>query len=277
MCIRPPDAILLCGLVAAVWITAPAASPAAEAIGHVAAVAGSPSAAAAEGTERPLVCGADLYGGDRITTDATSRVGLLLGDALAYVGEDSDVAVAADGTLHVNAGKLRMIDPIAGDLGARIAAVDTEAVIRGNDAEVYVLTEKTGRYAMLCEWDEPLPVARGEEAKVAQPGECVIAKPGEPLYTAKTHEERVGDLGEDRCAFEPVAPRDLADRLPLIDVAAFPPDFDPSPPVSPGLPVIDPCDNPGSGCGGTAASAPVTVIIEPAPGTGAIPGVPGGS
>src|SRR2546422_7897012 len=39
-------------------------------------------------------------------------------------------------------------------------------------------------YAMMCEWDAPLPVSRGKEEKTAKPGECVIAKPKEPLYTA---------------------------------------------------------------------------------------------
>lgn len=272
-----PLFVLGLACLAATGFALPAAADASAPLGQVAAVAGQPNAVGAEGAPRALVCGDGVYGGDRITTDASSRVGLLVGDALAYVGEGSDVSVAADGTLHLHAGKLRMVDPIGDEIAGRIAAVDAETRIRGNDAEAYVVKEKIGRYAMLCEWDEPLPVTRGEEEKVAQPGECVIAKPGEPLYTAKTHDERIGDLGEDHCPFGDVPTRDLADRLPLLDVAAVPPDFDPVPPVSPGLPVLDPCDNPGSGCGAAATSAPVTVIIEPDPGTGGIPGVPGGS
>ena len=261
-----------CSIALLFLLSAPQSTLAIEPLGQVAAIAGSPTAAGAEGAIRALLCGQGVFAGDRITTDAASRVGVFMGDVLAYVGESSSVDVGDDGTLHLGAGKLRMIDPSDGEVARQVAALDAAAEVRGNDAEFYIFAEKTGRYAMLCEWDEPLEVSRGAEEKVAAPGECVVAKSKEPLYTAKSHDERLGKLADDRCRFGPVPPQNLAQRIPQIDLASAPEVFDPIAPAGPGPPVIDPCDNPGSGCGGLASSPVADIVIEPAPDTGGFPG-----
>ena len=102
------------------------------------------------------------------------------------------------------AGKVRMIDPRDEGAPAQLAALDADARVKGNDAEAYIFSEKVGPYAMMCEWDDPLPVSRGSESKTADPGECVIAKPKEPLYTANAHDQRIPALAQE-CAPRPRA------------------------------------------------------------------------
>jgi hypothetical protein len=123
---------------------------------------------------------------------------------------------------------------------------------------------------MFCEWDAPLPVERGREARTAAPEQCVIAKPHEPLYLAKAHPERM-PAGPDACPPRPVA--QIAAHFPpetAIDVAAGPPA-----PFSPGITdppdfVRMPCDVPGALCSGAAI-----IIDEDPPGDDGAPGVDG--
>ena len=64
------------------------------------------------------------------------------------------------------------------------------------------------------------------EESTATPGECVIAKPTEPLYVAKAHDSRIPALAADVCEMDPALLAGLAgtpdDHLDAPDVAAGP-------------------------------------------------------
>jgi hypothetical protein len=255
-----------------------AAAPAAQAetpdvVGQVAATHGSAVAERDGHAPRPLACGDPVHQGERIVTADGSRVGVLLGDVLAQLGGNSRVAVGrtAQDTadLELERGELRVIDPREGGPSARLAVLGNEARIAGNDAEAYVFAEKTGRYAMLCEWDAPLEVARGGAVLTAGPGACVISKSREPLYTARAHDKRIAAPGADRCDFGPVVA--ALDLFTPFDVAAGPPGVGPELPAVFGGFVRSACDNPGSGC---------AAVAEAPPGGGGFPGgggqLPGG-
>ncbi len=278
--------------VAALLLSLPvlgAAAPtrAAEPVGYVATLSGAATAAGPTG-RRALACGDAVYPGETLSTADASHVGLLMGDALAHVDAASTLRVEADGGLRLEDGKLRVLDAVEGEDARAVAALEATATHRGNDTEAYIFSEKTGRYSMLCEWDAPLPVARGDETHVAPPGECVIAKRDEPLYPADAHDERIGPIDEGPCDGEiPFGP--VADRFPPYDVGAGPPlPFAFELPQGPSAPTPDPCDQPGSGCFGidTAAGGPPIPpagdppsgppapppIVEPPPVDGGIPG-----
>lgn len=226
----------------------PAAAGAAEpqAVGHVATLHGVALAERPGEEPRELHCRDAIYDGDRITTSADGRVGLLVDELMTQLGEDSALLVKRSDApdLVLERGAVRVIDPRQDGGQARLAALDADALILGNDLEAYLLDEKTGGFAMLCEWDAPLPVARGPEARLASPGECVIAKPLEPLYGARAHDERL-----------PVD--DACPRPPMLSALELSPEDAPVAPL-PGpwsdvpsfaeLPGRSPCDTPGSGC-----------------------------
>jgi hypothetical protein len=234
-------------------------------VGQVATLHGDVVAERPGEPPRKLECRDSIYEGDRIVTGEDARVGILMGDLLTHLARESalqlsDPAGSADLTLE--RGAVRVIDPRYKGAVARLALLDAGASILGNDLEAYVLDEKTGGFAMLCEWDAPLPVARGPEGEVAEPGECVIAKPLEPLYLANAHDERLGSPGDDLC---PLGPMFTAlELLSPTDVAA-PPPLDPwsAVPSFSDLPRRSPCDIPGSGC---------RSAFEPSAGGGDVPG-----
>lgn len=255
-------------LITLAWLAAPVAAEAEGPgeVGHVATIYGTVVAERPGEPTRALRCRDRIYDGDRIVTGENARVGLLVGDLLTHVGKGSALRVsetpsAAD--LRLEKGAVRVIDPRYEGAQARIALLDSHAQILGNDLEAYILDEKAGGFAMLCEWDAPLPVARGPEARTAEPGECVIAKPREPLYVAQAHDERLGSPNEDLCPLGPmIGALDL--HLSPADVAAGPP-LDPwsGVPSFAELPRRSPCDTPGSGCNS---------VFEPAASGGGFPG-----
>jgi len=240
-----------------------------DAVGRVTALTGHVVAEREGEPPRTLHCRDTVYRGDRLVTTENARVGVLTSDVYAHVGESSKLLVdltpadTADMTLEV--GGVRVIDPRDAGSQARLAALDAEAQVVGNDAEAYIFAEKTGRYAMLCEWDGALPVARKDERAVAEPGQCVIAKPKEPLYLATAHDQRLASPDEDACPLGPVI-GDLDLHLQPGDIAAGPL----APPWSDAATLNtdaqrNPCDVPGSGCGGF-------VIAIPPPGAAPFPG-----
>jgi hypothetical protein len=236
-------------------------------VGHVATLAGEAAAERPGAPPRPLRCTDPVHAGERVVTPEGGRVGVLVGDVLAQLGEKSAVRVdeTSGGTadLTLEQGAVRVIDPRDAGAEARLAALDARAAVLGNDAEAYVFAEKAGPYAMLCEWDQPLTVARADESAVAQAGRCVVAKRREPLYLADAHAERLGAPAVDACARDSVIGGiDL--HLSPTDVAAGPllgPWSGPGTPLT--LPPRSPCDDPGAGC---------ATIIEPPPTGGGIGG-----
>jgi hypothetical protein len=75
---------------------------------------------------------------------------------------------------------------------------------------------------------------RGSESKTAKPGECVIAKPKEPLYTANAHDARIPALAQE-CAPGPglASLNDPRHHLSPADVAALGPMAAPFAPPQP--------------------------------------------
>jgi hypothetical protein len=245
------------------------------AIGEVTALSGAVTAVGDGGNARALGCGDAVYEGEQVVTEAGAGAGLLLGsNLLATLGESSSLGLgrtpegAPDAAL--SRGSVRVIDAREDAAAARLAVGPTLARVAGGDAEAYVLSEKTGAYAMFCEWDSPLPVERGREARTAAPEQCVIAKPHEALYLAKAHPERM-PAGPDACPPRPVA--EIAAHFPpetAIDVAAGPPlAFSAGLTDLPGL-APQPCDVPGSVCPGA-----VIVVDEDPPGDDDAPGLDG--
>ena len=241
----------------------PMASPDPTAVGTVVAIRGEVVALRPGEEPRPLECRDSVYQDERVVTRAGARVDLMMGDVLAHLPQKSKLRVGrtADdmADMLLEEGAVRAIDPREAGAQARLAALDTRARIVGNDAEAYIFSEKTGRYAVLCEWDEPLPVERRAESKVAEPGQCVIAKPKEPLYVADAHHERLGPPGND-C---PLGPIDVGLHLTPA-VAAQPPAWS-GMASGPNSLNISPCQNPGSGCAGA-------VVLAPPPVGGPFPG-----
>jgi len=254
-------------LVAAADAPADEMGGAAEPVGHVATLFGDVVAERPGEPPRPLHCRDTVYQGERLVTADDSRVGVLVGDVLARLGEGSALRVGrtadAAADISLEQGAVRVIDPRDAGATARLAVLDARAKVLGNDAEAYVFAEKTGAYAMLCEWDAPLSVDRAGESTLAQPGKCVIAKRGEPLYLADAHEERLGTPAQDACALGPV--------IGALDVHLSPADVAAGPLLGPWsgkaggpeFPSRSPCDEPGSGCVLGAAAPASVVVVEP--------------
>jgi hypothetical protein len=268
--IRIPSILLLALALGAAPLVAVADEPggAAEPVGYVATLLGDVVAERPGEPPRRLHCRDTVYQGERLATADGSRVGVLMGDVLARLGEGSALRVGrtadAAADISLEQGAVRVIDPRDTGATARLAVLDVQAKVLGNDAEAYVFSEKTGRYAMLCEWDAPLAVDRADESALAQPGKCVIAKRNEPLYLADAHDERLGTPAQDACALGPV--------IGALDVHLSPADVAAGPLLGPWsgkaggpeFPSRSPCDEPGAG---TCFN-----VLDPSPATGDVPG-----
>lgn len=221
-------------------------------VGHVASLSGSATAQLPGAAVRSIACGDAICAGDLVATGAASSAGLLVGDVLTQLDADSTarIGVTPESAVDVQLarGGVRMIDPSSGDAPARLSAVGAQGRVAGNDAEGYVLTEKAGHYAILCEWDEPLEVSRGPQTATAAPGECVVAKRNEPLYKAPGHAERIPALPDGCNPAFAISPIAHLDPLPI--VAAGPPGEGPPLPDVPLFPPPSPCDDPGVVCAG---------------------------
>jgi hypothetical protein len=236
------------------------------AVGTVVAIQGEVMAQRPGEEPRPLECRDSVYQDERVVTHDGAHVDLMMGDVLAHLPQKSKLRVGRTddnmADMLLEEGAVRAIDPRDAGAQARLAALDTGGQVVGNDAEAYIFAEKTGRYAVLCEWDAPLPVDRRDESKVAEPGQCVIAKPKEPLYVADAHDERLGPPG-DNC---PLGPMNVGMHL-TPDVAAPPPAWS-GLASNPNALSISPCQVPGSGCQGA-------VVVVPPPVGGPFPGAGG--
>jgi hypothetical protein len=274
------------------------AALAADELGRVSAVAGEATAQQPGAEPRALACGDPVFAGDTLRTGSNSTVGVQLDDVATHLDANTQVVIGrtpeSTPSARLLAGKVRMIDPRdAGAPPAQLAALDTDARVVSNDAEAYIFSEKVGPYAMMCEWDAPLPVNRGSESKTAKPGECVIAKPKEPLYTANAHDARIPALAQE-CAPGPelaslndprhhLSPADVAALGPM--AAAFsPPQPAPDPayvcdqagicsPVIP-IQVVEPAPDIEDPCGFGFCAPPAPPVKEGAPVTSTPPAPP---
>jgi hypothetical protein len=274
-----PNIHFLCALTGSLVLGAASAAFAADELGRVTAVGGDATAQQPGAAPRALKCGDAVFPGDTLRTGAGSSVGVQMDDIATHLDANSQVEIGRTAqntpSARLISGKVRMIDPRDGGDPALLSALDADGHVKGNDAEAYIFSEKLGPYAMLCEWSDPLPVSRGNEQKTAKPGDCVIAKPKEPLYTAKAHEQRIPALAQE-CAPGPelaslnsplnhLSPADVAapGPMPGSQIAGF----------GPVLPAVAPaptCDNAGN----CSPAIPV-VPVEPNPGGFGDPNDPG--
>ena len=238
-------------------------APAAE----VVALSGHASANAA-----PLAIGDPIAAGSLLRTGSDSRVGILARDIYVQLDPQSAVLLEGDPSGHVKMtlqeGRARIIDTRGkGAAPGSLRIDDADAAVAGGDSEVYVLNEKAGRYGMFCNWTGPVTVTREPKTLSVDPGKCVLAKPHEPLYGARGHEHQIPllPLPNDAVLFD--AP---ANHFDTTDVAAGPPGFAFSGPMTPPDRQRDPCDTPGSGC----LTRQGLIVVEPPPnGGGCAPGV----
>jgi hypothetical protein len=245
-------------------------------VGEVTAVAGEATAQQPGEEPRALHCGDPVYESDRLATGGDSALGVMMGDVLTNLADGTALRVGLtpagtpDATLEL--GKVRVIDARDGGAPGRLAVLDARASIAGTDTEAYLFSEKTGPYAMLCEWDSPLSVDRADERAVASPGNCVISKKTEPLYVAKSHDKRIPALANQVCEIDPALLAALAgapgNHLSPADVSA------PGPatttaglgavaPGAGGNPVQTGCD-----LGGTCGVPTPAQVVVPQPGGG---------
>jgi hypothetical protein len=225
-------------------------------VGKVAALEGHAMA-----NQRELAVGDAVPAGSVIRTKESSRVGIFVGDIYVQLDPQSALLLERDENgrvkTHLQSGRARIIDTRGeGDPGA-IRVDKTTAMISGGDKEVYILSEKAGRYAMFCEWTSPLAVTRDPKSLSVDPGNCVLSKPKEPLYAAKGHDHQIPllPLPADLALNDPAT-----DHFDLADVGAGPSPLGFGGPLDPAIRERDPCDTPGSGCGVT--------VVEPPPDTG---------
>lgn len=220
--------------------------------------------------ERTLARGDQVESGDTVRTGPDSRVALFSNEIYVQLDPESAVHFERDAQNRVNlsleAGRARIVDTRgAGGDPASIAALGALAKLQGGDKEIYLLSEKTGRYAMFCDWTSPLAVAKGNKEATADPGDCVLVKPSEAPYAARGHEHQIPLLpGPDD------GPADALVSRFAPDVAAGPFHGFPGPADAPDRD-RDPCDLPGTGCAGATG----IIIVEPPPDPdGCPPGVP---
>ena len=265
-------------------LASPSLAMAADNLGIVSSVRGIATAQRPGEGPRQLSCGDTVYSDDTLRTDSGSRVGVLLEDVITHLAQETQVKLGrtdqAQPHARLEIGKVRMIDPREGGNPAQLAALDATADVVGNDAEAYIFSEKIGPYAMLCEWDDTLPVNRdASQGLSAAPGECVISKPREPLYTARAHDARIAAGAPEDCDLGPAIATIAGDpsaHLSPGDVASPPPNLDTTllsdrNPLGSAIEDRRACDTPAGSC---AQPLPFQVF-EPPPVSGPAPGVGG--
>jgi len=231
------------GLALALVATAAAPASADDAFGRVLSVEGTARVLSASGAERTLAPGGSVAVGDRVVTGSDGRVAVSLPDAFVKLEPDSAMTFSrgTEGAsdLDLERGRARVVDLREGDGGAplRIGTPTAAATVRGGDTEAYVLDEKAGRYAMLCDWAAPLTVRRGGQVMTSAPPDCIVAKPDEALYAAPAHGDR---LAVPAVASGPFY-GPISDLFPP-DVAAPPPGPTLGPPTLVTGPPFGPCE-----------------------------------
>ena len=219
----------------------------------------------------PLAIGDAVVVGSVVRTGADSRVGVFANDLYVQLDPQSALRIERDATNHVtmtlSEGRARIVDTRNGGENAALRIDGASEKIAGGDSEVYILNEKAGRYAMFCDWKGPVQVTRDPKSLHADPGNCILSKPHEDLYSAKGHDHQIPllPLPDDAVLIDPPS-----NHFDTTDVAAGPPGFGFGDPVAPIDRQRDPCDVPGSGC----AVNEKLHVIEPPPVTGGCaPGV----
>jgi hypothetical protein len=259
-------------------------------IGRVLVLVGSAYVEAPDWERRPLACGDLVPNGEPVVVARGARLGVMLDEVYAQVDEGSRLTfgLTQDGAPNVvlQSGRVRVLDTRVDETSPRyrLSTPHVAGWGLGTDSEAYVLIEKAAVYSMLCEWTKEIGVARRDRKEVllAAPGECVVAKPREPLYKARAHETRIALARNGTCAAGPIL-GPVAARFSPVDVAAAPPPSGLLPPAPPAF-RREPCEAADPGCLDVSIGvvespvSPGTIpgsipIISPDPTPGTIPGV----
>ena len=159
----------------------------------------------------------------------------------------------------------------------RCAAGTDDVTESIDDGEALVFPEKIFVVSMVCSRDHSIDASRdGEEGKLDQlltaaPGECVVSKPREPLYTSAASHPKLALLERDLCGpglgvelaslADPFAPDDLAALLPP-PVGAPPPGL--APPVVSGFSSVYAACTVGPTCSASFPTFPgATTVTTP--------------
>lgn len=216
------------------------ASAKGEPLGRVVALRGEVYATAPDGSVRALECQAPILVGDQISTGEGEGLGVLSGDFYARLGEQSELRIARTraGTPHLDLGQghLRLLD--AGAEGAPVGRIVTPGLAAreaSRDTEALVLKEKISLVSMICGWDGGLDVTRvgaPDEASHPASGQCAIAKPREPIYTARASHDKLPIMDDAACpALDALALVGVGDHFTPYDVAGMLPPVDAAGPI----------------------------------------------
>jgi hypothetical protein len=178
-------------------------------------------------SRRPLVCGALVYGGDRVITGAGAAVAFEMQKTRVQVAADSELRVAVDASdapdLMLLRGRVRVVDPDdAVGPGRRLATQDLVSTGRGDTEAIAIAGERS----TICEYAHPLTLTPtgGGAGHTLEPGACS----GANFAALDASSLGVSLLDAGRC--------ELADNFDPIDVAsaptsgAFPAPLPPPPP-----------------------------------------------
>ncbi len=155
-----------------------------KAIGYVVSAQGDAVAKTPDGSERPLLCGTPVHEGELLKTYGGAQIGILAGEVLAKLGEESQVEVARtpEGTPHfaLLAGQVRLIDTrSSAETPLQLTTPHALSFVRGGDVEAS-LVELPDHvpYSLVCGWRAAFEIQRrgGEEKNLAEPGQCAMVR-----------------------------------------------------------------------------------------------------
>jgi hypothetical protein len=248
-------------------IAVPAAAPACQGDGVVAqvtTVSGAAYAQAPGRDPRSLSCDDAIHACETVVTSPGARVGLLSDDV--YFQVDTDTRARLSGSegapeLWLEVGGVRIVDPRGADAPAvRVSTPHVTASGAGVDAELWVRLRGAVDETRVCQHDGALDLSpRAAGPQRLEAGSCAEIG-GSALDVAAGAEPAIGVADLLSCDF------DVALDLTPTDVAAPPFGASAFPDVQAASAFRrDPCDNPGSGCGGTPMVLPTPPGPSPAP------------
>ena len=265
-----PRFTLLGVLIAVLASTAGAAPEVARVVGvEGAALVRSPG-----GTSRVVVLDGVIRSGDTVVTAAGGGVGLLAGEH--YVGLAGSTTAQLRQTeqgapdVWVEQGRARVLASGDGP-PARLGSETLVAANAGSDTDLFALREKPGLVSMLCPKEGPVNAGQGGQALTPGPGQCAIAKLGEPIYLADANHPPLPMLANPGGALLPGNPiARIGEPLPPVALGVAP-----SPLFQSAVDPLrsdprNPCDTAGS-CQASVPVAPGVVappINGPRPGGG---------
>ena len=167
-----------------------------------------------------------VFAGDSIVTAKGAGVGLLAGEHYVGVAESTTARIGqtADGApdVIVEQGRARVLASGSGP-AAKLGSPSLVAANAGSDTDVFAFAEKAGLVSMICPAEGPVQANQGGQTLTPGPGECAVAKPGEPAYLADASHgplPLLADGGAVPLAGDPVAR--IGEPLPPVALGVEP-------------------------------------------------------